>query len=203
MGGSGSGFNGCRKLTTAEVLKLDIQYMNIKRAVNYSGSVEWKRGGSIGIKKPNEHELILSYTNTLNGATKNYNYSVGLEYTPCQYGGERVWFVCPHCMKRTRILYQRGGLFKCRSCQRLNYSIQQEDKRDYTMESFDRKIFKIQDRLKTERDINNTYGIPKPKGMHYKTYYNLMEQLQRLYIQRDNVFFTIMRSFKAFKDYAV
>lgn len=87
-------------------------------------------------------------------------------------------------------------MFKCRSCQNLNYIIQQEDKRDYQMRSIDHKIYKVQDKLKTERDVNNTYYIPKPKGMHQNTYSNLIKQLRSLSIQRDNTFINIMGSYK-------
>lgn len=201
MGGLGSGFSpgisGYRKLTTAEVLALDIKNIGIKREVKFKGAIiSWKKGSNIGMAKLNEDEVILHYTNTINGISKNYNYRVGLDYTICNYGGERVWFICPDCGRRVRILYQRKGMFKCRSCQSLNYILQQEDKRDYAMQSIDHKMYKIQDKLKTKRDIDNIFHIPKPKGMHCKTYDRLMKQLENLYIQRDYTFGALMCSYK-------
>lgn len=196
MGGLGSGFNSYRKLTTSEVLALDLQYMNIKRTVNFSGTISWKQGSNIAISKPNEYELILKYSATANGSKSNYNYGVELDYTACNYGGERIWFICPKCGQRVRILYLKNNLFRCRSCQDLNYSLQQEDKRDYAIRTIEHRMFRVQDRLKTEKDINNIYCIPKPKGMHYETYDRLMKQLSDLYIKRDDTFLYVLGSFK-------
>ena len=191
-----SGFQGCRKLTTSEALNLDIKNMNIKRDVNFNNNITWKNGSNIGLKKLNEYEVALYYSNTVNGTAKNYDYEIGLDYTACNYGGERVWFICPDCGERVRKLYLRGGVFRCRSCQNLNYIIQQEDKRDYVMRSIDHKMYKIQDRLKTKRERDNIFCIEKPKGMHYKIYNELMEQLRNLYIQRENTFVSIAQSYK-------
>lgn len=46
--------------------------------------------------------------------------------TECNYGGERVWFVCPACNGRVGTLYRKplGVLFLCRSCQNLTYQLQ-------------------------------------------------------------------------------
>lgn len=43
---------------------------------------------------------------------KDYNYHVKLDRTPCHYGGYRYWYLCPHCGKRTSVLY-RAGLSLC------------------------------------------------------------------------------------------
>jgi len=34
-----------------------------------------------------------------------FDYQVGLDRTPCQYGGSRPWFVCPRCHSRRAVLY--------------------------------------------------------------------------------------------------
>ena len=43
---------------------------------------------------------------------------VPLEWTPCNFGGERPWFVCPGagCGRRVAILYGWGKYFLCRHC---------------------------------------------------------------------------------------
>lgn len=196
MGGLMSGFQGIRKLTTAEVCSLDIKCINIKRRVSFSGTISWNKSSTISIKKMNEDKVVFQYINTINGIAKDYNYKVGLDYTTCNYGGERAWFICPDCWKRVRKLYLKRGVFKCRNCQNLNYIIQQEDKRDYIMRSIDHKMYKIQDRLKTKRDWENVFRIEKPKWMHYKTYYKLISELNDLYIQRNKAFIRILRGYK-------
>jgi len=39
--------------------------------------------------------------------------------TPCNYGGERVWFMCPNCDRRCAVLY--GNDFVCRGCIGIRY----------------------------------------------------------------------------------
>jgi hypothetical protein len=43
------------------------------------------------------------------GEWQSEDYPVGIDWTPCHYGGQRVWFLCPArgCRKRVAILY--GG----------------------------------------------------------------------------------------------
>ena len=46
---------------------------------------------------------------------------VGLDRTPCTFGGSRPWFVCPGCRTRRAVLFCVGGLFRCRVCHDLAY----------------------------------------------------------------------------------
>ena len=49
-----------------------------------------------------------------------------LSRSSCHYGGERPWFLCPHCGRRVAILYG-GAVFACRTCYGLAYEVQRED----------------------------------------------------------------------------
>lgn len=182
------GFQGIRKLTTGELLNIDINSTGIKRKLNFRGEIRWKNGNNISILKDSEYGVIFNYNSTINGNSKSYRYKVGIDYTSCNYGNERPWFICPHCGKRVGKLYLRYGYFRCRSCQDLNYSIQQEDKWDRMMESVDRKIYNVQEKLKTKKDIDNICCIEKPKGMHWRTYTKLTKKLGQLSHLRDGVF---------------
>ena len=51
---------------------------------------------------------------------------VATDTTPCNYGGARVWFVCPYCRRRAALLYPSKHV-ACRSCFRLAYLSQSED----------------------------------------------------------------------------
>ncbi|MBC7324960.1 MAG: hypothetical protein H5T99_06565, partial [Moorella sp. (in: Bacteria)] len=56
----------------------------------------------------------LAYTVTPGGGEpQDIRYRVPLAYTPCNYGGERPWFVCPGrgCGRRAAKLYLKGGIF--------------------------------------------------------------------------------------------
>jgi hypothetical protein len=54
-------------------------------------------------------------------------YAIGLDWTPCTYGGQRAWFLCPAagCGRRVATLYG-GAIFACRHCYRLVYPSQRE-----------------------------------------------------------------------------
>jgi hypothetical protein len=45
------------------------------------------------------------------------------DHTPCNYGGERRWLLCPTCLKRVAKLYRPPDevLFACRQCHQLTY----------------------------------------------------------------------------------
>ena len=62
------------------------------------------------------------------GSEESLDYPVDIIHTPCNFGGERPWFVCPMsrhqgCSGRVRILYLPPGetRFGCRICHRLTY----------------------------------------------------------------------------------
>lgn len=47
--------------------------------------------------------------------------------TPCFFGGERLWFLCPNCSKRVGVLYFIRNVYACRSCSNLAYRSQQKN----------------------------------------------------------------------------
>ena len=91
-----------------------------------------------------------------------------LTETATPFGGWRLWFRCPSCGRRCRVLYA-GSVVKCRLCYRLRYSSQSETRSDRA----NRGMHKIERRLGSEPcgDLP-----PKPKGMHWRTYERLAER---------------------------
>ncbi len=66
----------------------------------------------------------LSYTITdRQGNSTPYENEVSLITTPCNLGGVRYWFGCPHCWGRVAVLYLAPGdvYFRCRHCHNLSY----------------------------------------------------------------------------------
>ena len=49
--------------------------------------------------------------------------TVETEFTPCNLGGERIWFKCSRCERRCAILYAAPH-FACRTCHGLRYAIE-------------------------------------------------------------------------------
>jgi hypothetical protein len=99
---------------------------------------------------------------------------VVLTWTPCHYGGQHPWFICPGvvngcvCGRRVAILYGAGRYFLCRHCYDLTYESQQEDRPT-------RLITKAQNiRRRLGGSANSMEPFPaKSKGMHWRTYSRL------------------------------
>ena len=100
--------------------------------------------------------LVLSYWME----SENVEEEVSLDFTGCNYGGERPWFLCPGCGRRVGVLALAGKYFRCRHCYQLYYASQFETNFDKAL----RKVRKLRDRI----------GEGKPKGMHKATYERLL-----------------------------
>ena len=92
---------------------------------------------------------------------------ISLIWTPCNFGGWRVWFVCPKCNKKVAVIYTAKNI-ACRHCYDLKYASQ-------SMNDFDRGvrlIDKLRKRLRWPAGFGHgTFG--KAKHMHRKTFYQL------------------------------
>ncbi len=95
---------------------------------------------------------------------------MSLEWMPCNFGDERLWFICPGagCGQRVAVLYGPGKYFLCRHCYDLRYESQREDKKDRAL----RKAQKIRMRLGGSANMLEPFP-ERPKGMHYDTYMRL------------------------------
>ena len=115
-------------------------------------------------------QVILSYRSRSGGDEwKNQEYPVRLDRTPCNFGGERVWFRCPavSCGRRVAILYG-GTVFACRRC----YQLADPSQRETAINRKIRRADRIRERLGWEPGIMNGNG-EKPKGMHWNTFERL------------------------------
>lgn len=177
MGGLGSGrhwhYGG--KDTTDDYRTLDVRrwqrdgLLTPGRAFGW----QWTRRGEVVASiqaRAETGRIILSYRHRSGGSEwTNKEYPVLLDWTPCHYGGQRAWFMCPAqgCERRVAILYC-GGIFACRHCYRLAYPSQRES--DYDRAA--RQADKIRERLGWEPGILNGSG-GKPKGMRWRTFERL------------------------------
>jgi hypothetical protein len=101
----------------------------------------------------------------------DYAYPVRIEWTPCNYGGKRAWWICPNCGRRVAVLWG-GRKFACRYCHRLAY---QSTRTAPGSECYSRAN-KVRARLGWNGGVASPTGN-KPKGMHWTTYLRLLQQL--------------------------
>lgn len=99
----------------------------------------------------------------------------GLDWTPCNYGGKRAWFIC-RCGRRVgRVFIARHGI-GCRHCLNLAYNSQNECDINRAWG----KIHKFESRLKDDHY--------RPKGMHWKTFLKIRERITRAHEEKNRGF---------------
>ncbi len=134
---------------------------------------QWSRRGEVvtSIQARAENgRVVLSYRHRSGGGEwTDESYPVYLDWTPCNLGGSRPWFLCPAvgCGRRVALLYG-GTIFACRHCYQLAYPSQRETHDDRAARRADR----IREKLAWEPGILNGNGW-KPKGMHWRTFERL------------------------------
>ena len=177
MGGFGSGRQGGKRCTN-EMLAL------VVRSINRAGRLtpgswftwQWTCSGEITSSiqlRVETDSVVLDYRNRSNhhngGEWESMRYTVALDWTPCGFGGKRVWWRCPAvgCGRRVAVLHG-GRVFACRQCNRLAYRSQREADDDRAT----RRADKLRKRLGWEPGILNGNGW-KPKGMHWRTFERL------------------------------
>ena len=76
-----------------------------------------------------ERHIVLNYVQNSNDVEKITQH-INLRGTRCYFGGTRYWFTCPgggingySCGLRVRTLYMLNGVFCCRHCHDLTYTL--------------------------------------------------------------------------------
>jgi hypothetical protein len=177
MGGSGSGnwFRWNSKQTVEGQLRIDIRWLKKQGYLHPGtmGTLSWSRGdeqtGSINFRMETDY-MILDYRHRPHGGDwEPIEQTIPFDRTPCFFGGQRKWFLCPRCLKRVVILYCAAKYFFCRHCLNLVYISQQES----PIDRIGRKARRIRERLGASTDLFVPAVCSKPKGMHQKTFERL------------------------------
>ena len=168
------------KNTTFSYLRLDIRYLRREGFLRpgVSATLRWSRNGevfsSVGLRAEFDR-IVLSYRNQRHGGDwMLQEYPVFLDSTPCNYGGSRLWFLCPGlgCSRRVAVLHG-DSIFACRRCHQLAYQSQRET-------PYSRALARAQGiREKLAGLGSMAEGFPeKPKGMHWQTYWRLCREYE-------------------------
>ena len=184
MGGYGSGSHHTYtpRATVESRLGLDVRRLHRAGllAPNTPGTSTWssngRETGSISHAARGDDDgraTALELRYTVNGQPAYQR--VELEWTPCHYGGARPWLRCPRCHRRVALLYA-GARFYCRHCHDLAYESSRESAADRGI----RKAQNIRRRLGGSANLALPFP-PKPKGMHWRTYYRLEEEAEEAY----------------------
>jgi|SRR5215211_4750331 len=180
MGGVGSGnwYRFDKKSTTGECESVDVRYLHREgllepgcwfsfcwsQAERETGSI---RGAVEGNDRPVRVLLLYRHRSGLGDEWEAVQEPISLEWSACNFGGERPWFICPGagCGRRVALLYGLGRYFLCSHCYDLVYKSQQDNEMQRAL----RRAQAIRGRL--GGSANMTEPFPeKPKGMHWKTY---------------------------------
>lgn len=183
--GSGSWYRWNKKSTDENFWRFSMaalkKYRVIGERKRASGNWQWLCNGEV--------RSSISYTiNTLEAPEKlnvrysdkhseqAYNYDIRLTTTQPHFGGERWWFLCPvrGCGKRVSVLYM-ADILACRHCLDFTYSSQNEA----PMFRLLHKAQAIHQKLGGSGVVDEP--LIKPKGMHWKTFHRMTEEMFAYY----------------------
>lgn len=183
------------KRTTADMLQLDVRDLDNSDVLNpgWRGHWRWWRGdeqiGRIFVACEDKHRLRLKYTY---GGDEDHDYTVLVEYTEPNFGGERPWFRCPEksCGRRCAILYG-GRVFVCRECHDLAYP--RENMSGSPAKVAKHRLYKLADKLDVDTSKYAPATLPwtpeRPKGMHRSTYRELLIEYRDAHQEHERAFY--------------
>jgi hypothetical protein len=178
MGGWGSGRpSGYGKRKAEDALPVDIRKW-ARQGLIFPGSTitsSWSIGGrvhsSIGAVALADR-LILQYKYRGESIEQDIRFT----WTRCNFGGKRIWFLCPYCSRRCAVVYSCGKYFACRICGNIAYSTQNESRRERLFTKAD----KLRKKIGAKAGAANSLPIFKPKNMRQKTWDRIRWQIEFL-----------------------
>lgn len=179
----GAGRPGWRR-KCEHMLRIDVRQLQRKGrlAAGQSFGWYWSRDG--------EQIANIAVTTYADSLTLTYRWTpsayeprhvrcpVWLTRTPCNFGGQRAWFICPDCGRTCAVLFgaSRRGNFACRVCQRLAYASEAESPIDRCW----RQQRKIEAKLTEDGE--------RPKGMRRRAFERLCSRWDAIEDRKDELF---------------
>jgi len=127
-------FHYGKKAEVEDYCKLDIRWLNQNGYLRnfYIGHLQIGPNCKVGIETSvfddTKYARIWYDQTDRKGKQRSFNEKIFIETTPCRFGGERYWFICPRdlsgldfCGRRVAVLYLTDNFFGCRHCLNLTY----------------------------------------------------------------------------------
>jgi hypothetical protein len=114
-GGGKATVEGCRSIDVLEWHRRG--YLRSPWRFSWAWTSDGERVASINVENQ-LHFVTLKYrSRSYSGDWSDVEQRVAIKWTPCRFGGERPWFVCPvaangvYCRRSVTKLYRAGRLF--------------------------------------------------------------------------------------------
>jgi hypothetical protein len=98
--------------------RLDVRYLNRSGLFGGTPRIEWTDGSTADLERQYDGFKIV---HRLAGYPQDLDDRLRLTWTPCNFGGQRPWFICPGCGERVAVL-SAFPRFRCRGCHPLVYA---------------------------------------------------------------------------------
>lgn len=155
------------------------KYIFTQNDMSYSWNRNGKPAASIGIIHNEDYkEFVFCYTWN---ETEKIRNKIDYVLVNNNYGGSRIYFICPDCGKRVRFLCNNVKCFNCRTCAGLNYEIQQVSDRDKIIIYIEKllKALKVDTKNMDNFEMARYWVISKPRYMRKEKFENYKFQLLR------------------------
>jgi hypothetical protein len=164
-----------KKRRVESCLALDVNELRRMGALapGVSATLSWQ-GEDAGVAslafRAEADALILTYRTDHLAASEGIERRIALAYSPANFGGTRVYFLCPgsECGRHVSKVYFTRGVFRCRDCHGLAYECQAEDRQQRAR----RRADKRRARLGSQRWSAGALPVmARPKGMWRRKFY--------------------------------
>lgn len=178
-----------------DCIDLDVRSLyKWSRADGVTRSCSWSRRGeeiaAIHWRLEKEGlDLVYKSTDKRSGKDELHIHRISTTWTPCHFGGERVWLVCP-CGRRVAKIYLGPGksdLFRCRHC----YGLTNESRHN-PIAARRNRLQAIRRKLGGSVDLSQPFP-DRPKGMRRCAYARLLEEYRQI---EANMTIAIFRQFE-------
>jgi len=154
-----------RTLTT-ECTKIAVRHVREGKltTAGVAATMSWNNGSSVCLEGQGDAFLI-RYTTGAGERLRRYCDRIGYRWTPCHFGGFRLYIVCPHCQRQCMAVYGCAP-FACRKCHDLAYPSETTSGAYRLYDTGQAIANKMAGRFVT---LDEPFP-DRPKGMHHKTY---------------------------------